>query len=198
LSYQVKKPQQNRGIITKKHIVETAIKLFSQKGFYNTSSNEISKQSGVSVGCFYSYFKDKKQLFLEALDYYDELIEKGMEAEFNIDLNNKGKTIFDLINGILQAHKIFPEFHQEIAAMSILDKDVKEYMFKQDNAIIKHISNMLWHFKNDIKVVNVDAASVILYNAVEKTVHTLLFGGSGIEEGLLIKELANMILKYLF
>lgn len=198
MSYQAKIPQQKRGKKTKKLIIETAIKLFSEKSYYNTNSNEISKEAGVSIGCFYTYFKDKKQLLLEALDYYNELIEKGMKTEFGIDIDNKEKAVYDLINNIFQSHKIFPKFHQEIAAMSVLDMDVKEYMARLDNTETKRICNVLSSFKDDIKVENIEAASVILYNAVEKTVHTILFSNIGITEELLKRELANMILKYLF
>lgn len=198
MDYKPKIPQQKRGVATKRHIVETAIDLFSKKGYYNTSSNEISKQARVSIGCFYSYFKDKKQLFMESFDYYNELINKSMEEEFDIDLSNKEKIIYDFINNILRAHRFFPQFHQEISAMSILDTDVKELILKQEKEEVKRLGILLNKFGNEIRVENIEAASAIIYNAVERTVHSLLFSPSEIEEELLLKELANMILMYLF
>lgn len=59
----VRIPKQKRSIEIKNKIKRTAQELFSEKGYYNTSSNDIVKAAGVSIGAFYSYFKDKKALF---------------------------------------------------------------------------------------------------------------------------------------
>ncbi len=49
------------------------MRIFSQKGFYATSSNEIAAEAEVAVGTFYAYFKDKKHLFHQVMDYYNRL-----------------------------------------------------------------------------------------------------------------------------
>jgi hypothetical protein len=82
--------------------------------------------------------------------------------------------------------------------MSIMDEDVKEYMRNVDSAMIERIGKVLDLFESEMKVRNVAAASVVLYSLVEKTVHTILFGDSGIEEEMLVREAANMIHGYLF
>lgn len=44
-------------------IKESAIKIFTKKGFKETKITDIAAESGVSVGTIYSYFKGKKELF---------------------------------------------------------------------------------------------------------------------------------------
>ncbi len=61
----VRIPRQKRGIETKGRIIQAARGLFSRKGFHGTNSKEIASAAGVSIGSFYSYFQDKKALFLE-------------------------------------------------------------------------------------------------------------------------------------
>ncbi|HAW15603.1 MAG TPA: hypothetical protein DCW41_02750 [Clostridiales bacterium] len=58
-------PKQKRSIEKKQRIKDAAMKLMSEKGYHQTSSNEIAKEAGVSIGTFYSYFKDKKELYAE-------------------------------------------------------------------------------------------------------------------------------------
>ncbi|MDY0257637.1 TetR/AcrR family transcriptional regulator [Gudongella oleilytica] len=44
-------------------ICDSAEKLFSQKGYYNTSINDITSDANVAPGTFYIYFNDKKSVF---------------------------------------------------------------------------------------------------------------------------------------
>ena len=61
-------PTQKRSIEKKQRIKDAALKLMSEKGYFATSSNEIAREAGVSIGTFYSYFKDKKELYAELVD----------------------------------------------------------------------------------------------------------------------------------
>ncbi len=46
----------------KTSIMEASLKLFSTKGFYNTTIPDIAKSLGMSVGNMYNYFKSKEVL----------------------------------------------------------------------------------------------------------------------------------------
>ena len=61
-------PTQKRSIEKKQRIKDAALKLMSEKGYFATSSNEIAREAGVSIGTFYSYFKDKKEIYAELVD----------------------------------------------------------------------------------------------------------------------------------
>ena len=192
-------PRQKRAIETKMHIVETAIGLFSEKGYYNTSSNEISRRAGVAIGSFYSYFHDKKQLFLEALDYYDRRIREGMETDLSVEAAGREKTVQAFINNTIQAHKIFPGFHLEVEAMRILEPDISAAFHEKETREIRHLRELLEMWKHEVQVKDLETASIILYHIVEKTVHIVLFSKpEEVEEKKLIRELSAMILRYLF
>ncbi|MCD4712353.1 MAG: TetR/AcrR family transcriptional regulator [Clostridiales bacterium] len=49
----------------KSHIIECAFQVFSEKGFSDTSMDDIVIKSGVSKGGIYNYFKSKEEIFLE-------------------------------------------------------------------------------------------------------------------------------------
>lgn len=49
---------------TQRKILESAIKIFSQKGFSGSTTKEIAKDAGVSEGTIFRYFETKKELLL--------------------------------------------------------------------------------------------------------------------------------------
>jgi len=51
-----------------KQILDVAAEVFSMKGFANTQVDEIADLAGLGKGTIYRYFKDKKGLFLSAVD----------------------------------------------------------------------------------------------------------------------------------
>src|SRR5215469_16552803 len=52
---------------TRERIVESARKLFNQRGFEGVSVNEIMAEAGLTRGGFYTYFASKSDLYVEAL-----------------------------------------------------------------------------------------------------------------------------------
>lgn len=47
---------------TKQHILETAMRLFSEKGLVNVNVEDVVKEVGVTRGAFYHYFKSREEL----------------------------------------------------------------------------------------------------------------------------------------
>jgi len=47
---------------TKQHILETAMRLFSEKGLENVNIEDVVKEVGVTRGAFYHYFKSREEL----------------------------------------------------------------------------------------------------------------------------------------
>ena len=63
-TYGTKKPNKKRKK-TRQHILDVALRLFSQQGVSSTSLGEIAKAAGVTRGAIYWHFKDKSDLFSE-------------------------------------------------------------------------------------------------------------------------------------
>lgn len=90
----------------KKRIFEEALKLFLEKGFNETSIDDITKKALISKGSFYTYFKSKEELLYDIVKEllnnvekrFYSLIEKEKKDalsylkdffEFNITLANE-------------------------------------------------------------------------------------------------------------
>lgn len=70
---------------TRKAIVDAAIKLFTDKGFEQTSMDELAREAGVGKGTIYGYFKAKEEIFLaycEAeIDYAFAALDRKIDEE---------------------------------------------------------------------------------------------------------------------
>ena len=49
-------------------IIKHALKIFSQKGFFRTTVDDIAQATGVAKGTVYLYFKDKQDLYIATID----------------------------------------------------------------------------------------------------------------------------------
>ena len=50
---------QTRSVVTRRRILDSAIRLFAEQGYPATGTREIIAQSGMTGGAFYHHFGDK-------------------------------------------------------------------------------------------------------------------------------------------
>ena len=71
---------QQRSEETRTRIMDSAIKLFSRRGFNKASVANICEEAGLSKGAFYHHFESKQALFLALLDAWLQAIDNAIEA----------------------------------------------------------------------------------------------------------------------
>ena len=82
----------------KEKITEKSIRLFDQKGFSETSIQDIVDSLGVTKGTFYYYFSSKEQLLMDIhLRYIDDMLSNQHEI-----LGDKSKSSKDKLLAIVQ------------------------------------------------------------------------------------------------
>lgn len=75
-----KSPTKRRPL-TRASLVESALALFTEKGFHATSVSDIVERAGLTRGAFYSNYPDKEALFLALYDAHtDRLLARLEEA----------------------------------------------------------------------------------------------------------------------
>ena len=67
--YRLEKEKQER-------IINAALKEFARNGYDKASTNEIVKEAEIAKGSLFSYFNNKKELYLFLLDYVMKLIDQ--------------------------------------------------------------------------------------------------------------------------
>ncbi len=53
----------------KEAIIEATLQMYSNRGYYLTNIRDIAKAVGISAPTFYRYFRDKRELFVETIEY---------------------------------------------------------------------------------------------------------------------------------
>lgn len=194
-------PKQERSRETKRRIINAGLKLFSEKGFYITNSKEIAREAGVSIGSFYIYFKDKKALFREVLVDYHRKIKNVMETieiQKFAQAGNAQAFLQYLINKLIEAHDIYPAFHQEVTVMAQSDPDILKIIENSKRESIEITRAMLFTWKDRLRIKDIDAAAIVVQTATEEIVHTLRFSKSKVSGERIINELSEMLFRYLF
>lgn len=68
----------------KEEIKKVAAKVFVEKGFSNTSMEDLIKESGLSKGGFYHYYKNTTDiiydLMLDGIEYRNEIMKKSLDV----------------------------------------------------------------------------------------------------------------------
>ncbi|MDU7163931.1 MAG: TetR/AcrR family transcriptional regulator [Anaerococcus vaginalis] len=74
----------------KEEIKEAAAKVFIEKGFANTSMEDLVRESGLSKGGFYHYYKNTTDIIydmmVDGINYRNEIIKKSLDQEKEISL----------------------------------------------------------------------------------------------------------------
>ena len=192
----VRVPQQRRSIEIKRKIKLAAQTLFSEKGYHNTSSNEIVRAAGVSIGAFYSYFPNKKSLFIELLHEYNQNIVAQVENSF-IQTENPRRIIEQYIYSVLNSHNYSPEFHSEILVMSYSDEQIRDITTHYENNMIGQIEQLLKNNKSMLKITRFTDAAYLIFKSVEEVIHGIKVFKRPCDEATLIHELTEMICSYI-
>ncbi len=70
---------------TRKSILQAAIRLFTEKGFEQTSIEELARAAGIGKGTIYGYFATKQEIFLafceEEIDYVFKHMDEEVDPE---------------------------------------------------------------------------------------------------------------------
>ena len=61
---------------TRERILDSAMNIFSAKGFHDTKLDEIVAEASISKGSIYFHFPNKEKLFIALVDQFADLIER--------------------------------------------------------------------------------------------------------------------------
>lgn len=108
-------PQQDRSRRRYDQILDVATRLFSEKGFERTTTNEIAARAKISIGSLYQYFRNKEAIVVALMDRYVEGV-RGVTNDF-MARDVRDLSIPEAIDQLLDP---YIRFHTENAAFSRL------------------------------------------------------------------------------
>lgn len=198
-------PLQKRGIETKKKIMNAGVSLFSTKGYYNINSKVIAKEADVSIGSFYAYFKDKKELLIELIkDFKDQkfkLVYSELEnhqepdnsCEVDVILEFKSNITKFVNNLIFSTMKYPTEFHIELLQLSYRDEDIKSEYNEYCQEEIAYLKEVFTNFPNNFNNRQIDHLAQLIQKLNDSFIFMILKEEDDIIKKSLISILENSI-----
>src|SRR3954462_2866258 len=80
----------------RERILDAAVKVFADKGFYNAKVSEIARVAGVADGTIYLYFKSKDDLLISLFEDRMEQVNHNLRAA----LGGEGDPVKRLLRGL--------------------------------------------------------------------------------------------------
>ncbi len=118
--------------LRREQMIKGAVALFKQKGFHRTTTREIARASGFSIGTLYEYIRSKEDiLYLVCDQIYDE-VQNRLQTE--LDLN---KVTTDTVKRSIASYfRIIDEMQDEVLIMyqeaKSLPKETLPYVLKKE------------------------------------------------------------------
>ena len=196
-----RQPQQQRSIEKRDKIIAAGMKLFDEKGFHNTKSTDIANEANVSIGTFYAYFKDKKEVFIEYMEHHIEFTTNELFDNITKLLNksnDRRELIHIIVNELFCMHKCRIKYDEQIIIMKHIDSDIKTINEKNEKKSVKRTMALLEFLGDELSIKNKHAASHFLPMMLEDLIHYVFFNDHDVDEKDLLGEIEDLLYRYLF
>lgn len=171
----IRKPKQQRAIDKKERIIKAGFELICENGYYCTNTAQIAKKANVSTGIIYQYFKDKYDIFMNALELYGDDIFFPMlkikKQEFTI--NNFENIMKNMIKHYIDNHKVSKIAHEEIMSMVHSDTKVAEYYYKRELKMTDYIKDLL--INSGVKDNNLYEKVHVMIGMIDNLCHEIIY-----------------------
>jgi AcrR family transcriptional regulator len=198
----VRTPRQKRSIERKRLLMDTAFRLFSERGVHATTSNRIAAEAGIPIGSFYSYFRDKKALLLEVLGEYLErfmltMMPPGEPVDAAVPPGDVPAVVRRYLERMFTAFDLAPDFHRETMLLKYTDPDIRRIYDEYEKREIAVIIGLLEMNARRLKPRDIPAAAKVIHAAAENAGHSLCFLDYPMARERIIRELTKLISGYL-
>lgn len=173
-------PQQKRSVQRKEDILDVAMFLFSSKGFYNTTTNEIAKTAKISIGNLYFYFPDKDTILMELLNRHNQhflSVYDDINTAENVQLyqSDKKKWLYNLIDNLIVLHESTKNFSRELNALYYARPEVAALVDAQSEKVRLATLDGLVQHKEDLQSEDMEALSVVIVDYISALVDRIVF-----------------------
>jgi len=171
----VREPVQERSILKKKQIIEAGYALFAEKGYFATNTAEIAKRAGVSTGIVYGYFRDKRDILLDALDIYLEKAVSPIDEMFDklISPIDFEQIIAHILDNTVIFHLQNSGMHEILHSLRPTDEVVCTKFIALEDNLTKNITEGLR--KADYHNSNIEERVHLAISMVQSFAHEMVF-----------------------
>lgn len=173
------KKQSPKKLQRKTEIVEAAVKVFAEKGFFKAKVSDVAKEAGIADGTVYLYFKNKEDLLI----YLFENKMGHIMTRFNSQLAKssdpieKMKLFFQIYFKIIKEDKKLAEVFQVELRQSA--KFLKGYHNQKFIDFLNIIGDIIKQGKQDgffNPELNTNVTKILIFGALDETARQWIWG----------------------
>lgn len=124
-------------------MIKGAVSLFIEKGFHKTTTREIAKASGFSIGTLYEYIRTKEDVLFLVCDSIYERVKDRMEQV----IDTEKKTIDSLIHAVTSYFQLMDDMQDEVVVMyqevKSLSRDAQEYVLQKEKDMLEMLTQVI-------------------------------------------------------
>jgi AcrR family transcriptional regulator len=131
----------------RKQMIKGAVSLFKEKGFHRTTTREIAKAAGFSIGTLYEYIRTKEDVLFLVCDSIYEHVKERMEKVVRTDR----QSLENLKEAVKSYYYLVDEMQDEVIVLyqevKSLAKDAQEYILQKEKEMVRMLEEVI---KNSI------------------------------------------------
>ncbi|MFC2948935.1 TetR/AcrR family transcriptional regulator [Virgibacillus sediminis] len=120
----------------RQQIVQGAVRLFREKGFHRTTTREIAKECGFSIGTLYEYIRTKEDVLFLVVDSIHHQVRERLEEK--IDLQNPSAENF--IATLESFFRLMDDMQEEVLILyqevKSLKRESKRYVLEKERLMV--------------------------------------------------------------
>lgn len=183
-------PSQQRGIDTKEQIIKAAYDYICRNGFSKLTTPKLARAAGVSIGCFYGYFKDKEDLFQAVLDRYTRQFDDLRNSAFQ-NFQKGGRPLQEQLMKFLEAlilvHESSKELNAEMKQFAHRDKSIRFRLETAEQKTFQALREWLKSRVDNSVIADSDAYALLILDLVNSLVDRVTFGPLPVSKERLLK-----------
>ncbi|NMS91614.1 TetR/AcrR family transcriptional regulator [Clostridioides difficile] len=159
----------NKKVLKRKAILDAAVKVFSEKGYIDSSIKNITDEASVSVGSFYSYFNNKEEI-LEQI--YEDILDMSLRIASNVSIGTNDSSFKKFTLAMTCAIWTYVRNKKLSRILFVKSTGVNEMFEKKRWEILDktniYLKNVLKHL-NEVHfadINNIDVTSVLLTHSI--------------------------------
>lgn len=155
--------------LKRKNILEAAARVFSEKGYIETSIKNITDEASVAVGTFYTYFENKEQVLVKI---YEEISNMSLKIASNASMDKSDNITKKFTLAMTSAIWVYVQNKDLSKILLVKSMGINEEFEKKRWEIMNRtnvfLRGMLEHLKNShtSNIYDVNVTSILLTQSI--------------------------------
>lgn len=151
-------------------IIKSAVSLFKLKGFHRTTTREIAKEAGFSIGTLYEYIREKEDILYLVSDYIYDQFRVQMEEKASSNLKS-----LELLHLVIRSY--IKLVHEKQDEMLVMYQEAKSLSKESLPYVLKKELQLTEIFKNILSRCVEEGLFTLSEKEIEATAHNILVSG---------------------